>query len=186
MSYFFTADLHFDHSNIMRHCNRPFNSVEDMNIELIDQWNQTVHGRDIIVVAGDFTLHSDYDNVRYRFIRHLAGNIIWVKGNHDWWMKKAKIYRHIWHKMLPDLHQGVAVSHYPMRTWKNSSHGWWNLHGHSHGTLPPLHNQLDIGVDSAAVLLGKYRPFAFDEVKQFIKLREEDKEDVDTHVLGMF
>jgi calcineurin-like phosphoesterase family protein len=27
----FTADFHLNHSNILRHCNRPFPNVEEMN-----------------------------------------------------------------------------------------------------------------------------------------------------------
>ena len=32
---FFTADLHFGHANIIRHCARPFASVEDMDAALL-------------------------------------------------------------------------------------------------------------------------------------------------------
>ena len=40
---FFTADTHFDHANIIRFCNRPFATVEDMNEALIANWNRKVH-----------------------------------------------------------------------------------------------------------------------------------------------
>lgn len=39
---FFTSDHHFSHANIIRYCNRPFASAEEMNQELIRRWNQTV------------------------------------------------------------------------------------------------------------------------------------------------
>ena len=32
---YFTADTHFDHANIIRFCNRPFTSVDEMNEALI-------------------------------------------------------------------------------------------------------------------------------------------------------
>ena len=32
---FFTADLHFGHANIIRHCARPFADVEEMDLSLI-------------------------------------------------------------------------------------------------------------------------------------------------------
>ena len=32
---FFTADLHFGHANIIRHCVRPFASVEEMDAALM-------------------------------------------------------------------------------------------------------------------------------------------------------
>lgn len=34
------------------------------------------------------------------------------------------------------------------RTWCNTSRGWHNLYGHSHGHLAPLLRQTDVGVDA--------------------------------------
>ena len=31
----FTSDTHFHHENIIRFCNRPFGSIEEMNDELV-------------------------------------------------------------------------------------------------------------------------------------------------------
>ena len=38
---FFIADLHFYHKNIIKYDNRPFNAVDDMNTQLIDNINNT-------------------------------------------------------------------------------------------------------------------------------------------------
>jgi calcineurin-like phosphoesterase family protein len=37
---FFTADTHFGHVNMLRYCNRPFTSVEEMDAALIARWNR--------------------------------------------------------------------------------------------------------------------------------------------------
>ena len=50
---YFTSDLHLGHSNIIRMCNRPFNSVEEMNNTLIGNWNSRVTNRDDIYILGD-------------------------------------------------------------------------------------------------------------------------------------
>ena len=39
---FYTSDLHLGHANIIRHCNRPFASVEEMDEVLIENWNAKV------------------------------------------------------------------------------------------------------------------------------------------------
>jgi calcineurin-like phosphoesterase family protein len=168
--YYFTADQHFDHTNIMKYLNRPWRNVQDMNEALIENYNEIVTGADVVVIAGDITLHTNHEFVKKHFLDRLNGNKILLKGNHDYWLREK---RYMYHRRVNG--QFIAVSHYPMRSWKNSIHGSWNLHGHSHGTLEPYRNQLDVGVDSAYRLLGEYRPFSFDEVKSLIEERRANE-----------
>ena len=36
---FFSSDHHFNHKNILHLCNRPFESIEEMNEVCIERWN---------------------------------------------------------------------------------------------------------------------------------------------------
>ena len=54
MSIFFTADTHFCHKNIIKHEDRPFNSIEEMNEIMIKKWNAKVRPTDTIYILGDF------------------------------------------------------------------------------------------------------------------------------------
>lgn len=139
MEWFFTADHHFGHANIIKYCNRPFDTVEEMDEVLIQRWNEVVRGQDVVIYAGDFTLRNSYAQ---ELIDRLKGNKIFLKGNHDKWIKQK---RYIYHKKIKDHH--VAVAHYPMESWQNSCHGSWHLHGHCHGTMRVIPNRLDVGVD---------------------------------------
>lgn len=51
---FFTSDLHFGHSNIVRMCDRPFATIEEMDEQLIRNWNRKVHKCDTVYILGDF------------------------------------------------------------------------------------------------------------------------------------
>jgi len=163
--YFFTADLHLGHDNkkggIIEYCKRPFRNLDHMDQALIDNWNSVVRAKDVVVVAGDFTLHHDPELVRYLYIRYLKGNIIWVKGNHDHWLRGAD-KRHMYIKKIDG--QMVHVSHYPLRTWAGQNRQrTWQLHGHSHGMLEPYPNQWDVGVDA-----NNYYPVSMDQLRGLI------------------
>ena len=45
---FFTSDLHLGHENVLRFDNRPFQTVEEMNEELIRRWNAKVGKGDLV------------------------------------------------------------------------------------------------------------------------------------------
>lgn len=76
---FLTSDTHFDHEGIIRHCNRPFTSVERMNHAMIHGWNQRVKPTDTVIFVGDFC----FGNKAKYFEEQLNGKKVFVAGNHD-------------------------------------------------------------------------------------------------------
>ena len=73
-----TSDLHFNHSNIIKHADRPFTNVDLMNDKIITNWNNTVKKGDDVYVVGDFAFFNASS-----FKHILNGNLIFIKGNHD-------------------------------------------------------------------------------------------------------
>ena len=53
---FFTSDHHFGHTNIIRFSERPFKTIEEMDDELINRWNEKVSSSDIVYHLGDISL----------------------------------------------------------------------------------------------------------------------------------
>jgi calcineurin-like phosphoesterase family protein len=89
MNTWFTADTHFAHRNIITYTNRPFKTVEEMNLALIRNWNERVKKEDSVFVIGDFSFKSANErgngqNIKYDYwLSQLNGNIILLQGNHD-------------------------------------------------------------------------------------------------------
>lgn len=79
--FWFTADQHFWHSRIIKHANRPFDSVEEMNKTLIDNWNDCVKPTDTVYVLGDMFWCGR--KKAEPIVKSLLGKKILVKGNHD-------------------------------------------------------------------------------------------------------
>jgi len=75
---FVISDLHFNHSNIIKYCNRPFVDADHMKEILIANWNSVVSNDDTVYVIGDFGF-GDVSNINGR----LNGIIHLIKGNHD-------------------------------------------------------------------------------------------------------
>ena len=156
--YFFTADQHYGHANIIKFCNRPFINVFEMDQELIRRHNEVVSINDTVIHAGDFAFRNKLHVGNY--FGQLNGNHIFLKGSHDKWLKNGA---YLWEGMIEK--QYVVVCHYAMRTWPRSHYGSWQLFGHSHSQLTE-HNkekQYDIGVDN-----NDFYPVSFEKLSKIL------------------
>lgn len=80
VNIWFTSDTHFGHRNIIKFCNRPWNTVEEMDNALIENWNKVVKPEDIVFHLGDFAFAT---NGRWKeIINSLNGHIYLIVGNH--------------------------------------------------------------------------------------------------------
>lgn len=78
---FFTSDTHFNHTNILQYCNRPFKTVDQMNETIITNWNNVVEPDDVVFHIGDFCLGGAEE--WNKILDRLNGRIYLVLGNHD-------------------------------------------------------------------------------------------------------
>ena len=117
------SDTHFNHVNIIKYCNRPFNNVEEMNKILIKNWNNTVRDRDIVYFLGDFVLSKNKGTVMKKYDELLNGEIIFIKGNHDKKGKKFEIIEYGDYKFM--------LIHNPDSSYIFNFDDWV-IHGHHH------------------------------------------------------
>ncbi len=164
MTTWFTADFHFGHYNIIKFCNRPFETVRDMNETLIANYNSKVGKYDHVWIIGDFCFGSK--NVSQEIFNRLNGVKHLVTGNHD----KTSLKLAGWastsdYKELKLGKQNIVMFHYAMRVWNKSHYGTWQLYGHSHGNLPDDPNALaiDVGVDCH-----NYYPLSVEEISDIM------------------
>ena len=85
MRIWLTSDTHFSHFNIIKYCNRPFHTVDEMNSAIIHNWNEQAKPEDIVIFCGDFCFArtAEAAQVTERFATALNGYKLIVKGNHD-------------------------------------------------------------------------------------------------------
>lgn len=158
MNVFFCADTHFDHKGILKHCNRPFSSVEEMNEAIINNWNSVVKKNDKIYHLGDFMLSTKYEE----FVKRLNGEITLILGNHDHSQVARRVLEgRVCNTFVFKLNKHIIfLSHYAHRVWYNSHYGSGHLFGHSHGKLAPFGKSFDIGVDC-----NNFTPVSYEDVR---------------------
>jgi len=168
----FTSDTHFGHTNILKYCGRPFETVEAMDEALITGWNERVKPGDLVYHLGDFALVRP-DQVQ-GYVKRLHGQIQLIHGNHDRFLKdKKRDFGFSWigpYKEIKIDGQAIVLCHYPFVTWRSSYRGSWALHGHTHQRDPisdPTVKRMNVGVDAWA-----FRPVSFEEVvKEMSKVK---------------
>ena len=185
---FFISDTHFFHPNIIRYCNRPFNSVEEMNETLIRNWNEVVPPDGRVFHLGDFAFGGDAE---WRSVlSRLNGKIYLILGNHDIQNVKSEVmdrFEAVTQQMLIGVDgQKIILNHYPLLAFGGSYHNIWQLFGHVHSgpytqtaeestrgkDIPRLVNlfptQYDVGVDN-----NEFRPVPFARLKKIIETQVE-------------
>ena len=171
MNYWFTADLHLNHRNIILYSERPYRKadgqpdLEAMADAYRRDWLSKVQPGDSVFFLGDLEMGKD-QHYANRWLTGLPGQKFWMLGNHD----DKRLVKNCSHHFvkIADYYetkirdQRITLCHFPMLRWNKAHFGAWMLHGHTHGDLeyPYPMRILDVGVDAWGGLV------SFDEIKQ--------------------
>ncbi len=161
MSKFVTSDLHFGHKNIIKYCNRPFNSVKKMDNILIQNWNDLVGKTDEIYVLGDFFMKRKNDRHYIESIlKRLNGKIHLILGNHDigdaFFWSKIGVFSISYPYLVVE---GFTCIHDPVLSITRKDLKFFC--GHVHDFFLYQGNCLNVGVD-----VHDYKPLLLDDAKQ--------------------
>lgn len=184
----FSSDHHFFHNNILKYCNRPFETVEAMNGALVTNWNSVVKPDDHVYHLGDFC----FGNVeKWNWCLEpgrLNGHIHLILGNHD----PERVFRDgtlierfdsiDFQKILIIEGWTVILNHFPFLSFSNNLDiKVLELFGHIHsgpdgignvmtGGKELQWNQYDVGVDN-----NNYMPVSWAQIREKMKLAENEE-----------
>lgn len=160
------SDTHFFHHNIIRYCNRPFSSVEEMNEHMVDKWNSVVKQGDKVYHLGDVWMGPSEHSKRQWLWSRLNGNKRLIVGNHDDipYMSASKFFQKIYMwRVFTDFN--LLLTHVPVH--ESSIHeriknaGGVNVHGHTHEKGSPKGPYKSVCVE-----LINYTPVHIEEVNK--------------------
>jgi calcineurin-like phosphoesterase family protein len=164
MTVWFTSDHHFGHANIIKYCNRPYNSVAHMNALMEAAWNSVVEPGDTVYYLGDFAMQP---NMVTEILPRLNGTKILVAGNHDKchggtpkWVDHyvtagfKSVHKHL---DMEIAGENVLLHHFPYRNDADPAQkhfgsrpidkGRWLIHGHVHNRWKVLEKQINVSVE---------------------------------------
>jgi calcineurin-like phosphoesterase family protein len=180
VAIWFTSDQHFGHANVVRFCNRPFQTLAEMHVVLIEGWQRLVKPDDTVYLLGDVffcTARTAAD-----IAKQLPGKVVLVQGNHD--KLSASQYKSFGWTVVQDasirlLGHFLTLSHFPY--WPNMpdglpahdlrypdrrpiDRGRWLLCGHVHNRWKTKDKMINVGVD-----VWNYAPVSLGGIDSIIK-----------------
>jgi calcineurin-like phosphoesterase family protein len=158
-------------------------SVSMMDEEILTNINAMVGVDDVLWILGDFAFgRPDYFNVCRQYRNKIQCRTVnLVFGNHDR-PQIAALFNEAHEKVTIHVNGKVLVlDHTANAIWEDSHFGGYHLYGHSHATAEasldkafPSRRSMDVGVDNAYRLFGKFRPFSFEEIDQIMMAKPSD------------
>lgn len=179
MTIWFTADTHFGHANIISFCDRPYETVQEMNWMIAKNFNELIQPDDTLYHLGDVAMGNLRSSLPV--MQTINGHKILVPGNHDRVFSQNTVaYRE---RFRDEYLQGFdeiadeyvvfddtfALCHFP---FDGDSHdgnrfdklrpeddGRYLLHGHVHSKWKVNGRQINVGVD-----VWDYKPVSLQEL----------------------
>lgn len=161
MNIFLISDTHFGHKGVTQFLRddgtklRPWDTTEEMDEALVQNWNSVVREKDKVYHLGDVVINRK----ALQTLARLNGEKVLIKGNHD--LFRLEEYTPYF-KDIRGSHplDGMLLTHIPIHP---ESIGRWkrNIHGHLHA-----HTLNDPRYINVAVEQINYTPISLEELKE--------------------
>lgn len=158
---FIVSDTHWGHQNILKFTDsktgdriRLFESLDEMDELMIENWNKTVRDEDIVYHLGDV-----YFGEGHKVLKRLKGRKRLIVGNHDN-LKSPYLQNNfqkilMW-RMFPEFN--CVLTHVPIHE-SSMYKVQYNLHGHIHQQASPSERHVNCCVE-----VQNYTPRAIEEL----------------------
>lgn len=144
----FCSDWHFNHDKPFIYLPRGYNSIEEMNKDIVNKHNSKVRKDDLVFCLGDCCMGGAEKNAENeRLIESLNGKIVIIRGNHDG-KRKIEMYQNCKNVVgvvsayyLDYKKYSFLLTHHPSLTGNRDEHKplkgrLINLAGHTHTDDP--------------------------------------------------
>ena len=163
---FLYADPHFSHQGVCEFTRyegselRPWNTREEMDEALVENFNNTVSENDKVYMLGDITMRDKYLEVLERLN---CKNLVLIKGNHD--IGKLNRYSRYFRDIRAyQVLNGCILSHIPIHPECLARFGV-NIHGHLHSNRIRLEDgSIDPRYFCVSVEHTDFKPIDIEEV----------------------
>lgn len=165
---FLISDTHFGHANFLKFVKedgtliRKFDSVEDMDETMVNNWNKVVNKNDQVYHLGDVSIARK----NIKILEQLNGKKVLVRGNHD--IFKISDYLPYFKDVRGThrLDKSFLLSHYPLHE-STLYDGLINFHGHIHHKRVMLNeNYINPKYFNCCVEHHNYTPIPFEIAKK--------------------
>lgn len=154
MTTWFTSDLHFSHTRLLELCpnTRGYETIEEMNADIIKKWNEQVLPDDVVYILGDvFFCKAD---TAIEILEQLNGVKHLILGNHDKVIRDNVVIQGYFdsineYKVIKLSGKKVVLFHFPIQQWDCMHYGSYHLYGHLHGGGGGVTGRaMDVGLDA--------------------------------------
>ena len=163
---FITSDPHFSHKGVCVFTTntgektRPWDTVEEMDEELVRRHNAVVSPNDKVYYLGDIAFNKKHLSILHR----LNGKKVLIKGNHD--VEKIQEYlKYFYDVRGVHIYKKFLMSHIPVHPdCLERFRG--NIHGHLHTNRVLKNGSIDPRYISACVEQTDFSPISFEELER--------------------
>jgi calcineurin-like phosphoesterase family protein len=177
LPHYFTSDLHLGHERCLIYDNRPWSDIrshDEAVMQALRPHHADKNRSPQLWILGDVSARREGTAEMLKAIRPYWSKIHLIRGNHDdkaaWRLRDEfdSANEALYLRITPTIK--VYLSHYAHRVWRNSHHGAYHLHGHSHGALMPQGRSMDVGI-----MLHRYKPLSLGNVIDMLHDQHETK-----------